>query len=150
MAVGRVLTWIIFSRHPLMAVVIPLRRVSWLIQRRNPKATKTPCQTTSPAFLTAGAASRWAGVWRNARLRRARWCFELLKRITETRFEALRQFGSLECSYPTWFLITKALTRKEAIEAYGAITDEEFGPRGGWKSVTFGDKKFISRKLRAK
>lgn len=77
------------------------------------------------------------------------WGFELLRRVEESRFEALRQFGTLECSYPKWFLIRQTLGRNEAISKYGAITDEEFGPRGGWKSVTFGDTKFISRSLRA-
>jgi hypothetical protein len=42
----------------------------------------------------------------------------------------------------------KMLTRSKAIELYGEITNEEFGPRGGWKSVTFGDTKFISHYMK--
>ncbi len=77
------------------------------------------------------------------------WGFELVERIREERFEALGKRGKLECAYPKWFLIAKSLTRDEAIRKYGPVANEEFGPRGGWKSVTFGDKKFLSRKLRA-
>lgn len=77
------------------------------------------------------------------------WGFEIVRRLAEDQFGALRRFGDLECSYPKWFLIVKHLTRAEAIERYGPVTAEEFGPRGGWKSVTFGSKKFLSRRLRA-
>ena len=38
-------------------------------------------------------------------------------------------------------------TGDNAIKKYGKITNEELGPRGGFRSVTFGDKKFISRKV---
>lgn len=78
------------------------------------------------------------------------WGFLILHQLGEERFEALRKFGSLQCSYLSWFLITKSLTRKEAIEKYGKVTNEEFGPRGGWKSVTFGEKKFITKGLENK
>lgn len=47
-----------------------------------------------------------------------------------------------------WFLIEKTLTRGEAIKKYGEITDEEYGPKGGWKSVTFGKKRFGSKLLK--
>ena len=47
-----------------------------------------------------------------------------------------------------WIYVEKVLTREDCIEKYGEITDEEFGPRGGWKSVTFGKKKFITTKLK--
>jgi len=45
-------------------------------------------------------------------------------------------------------VIIKTLTRQKAIEKYGVITEEIFGARGGWKSVTFGQKKFLSTYLR--
>lgn len=41
------------------------------------------------------------------------------------------------------------LTREKAIELYGPVTNEEFGPKGGWKSVTFGETKFISRYMKS-
>jgi|SRR5450755_394042 len=77
------------------------------------------------------------------------WGFELKKRLSDERFEALQQFGALECSYPHWFLIVRALSRHEAIAKYGEVTGEEFGPRGGWKSVTFGTKKFVTPRLKS-
>jgi hypothetical protein len=77
------------------------------------------------------------------------WGFEIVRRMSTERFEALRQYGSLQCCYPKWFLIVKELSRAEAIERYGPVTNEVFGPRGGFKSVTFGHKTFICRELRA-
>jgi hypothetical protein len=41
-------------------------------------------------------------------------------------------------------VVTRKLTREEAAQKYGEITKEGFGPRGGSRSVTFGDKKFIN------
>lgn len=73
------------------------------------------------------------------------WGFEIKTHLNEKDFEALRNFGRLECVYPRWFLITKTLTKDEAIKKYGKITDIEVGVRGGWKSITFGNKKFINR-----
>lgn len=75
------------------------------------------------------------------------WGFKILNHLGD-RFDKLRQFGKLECEYPHWFLVVKTLSRKEAIEKYGEITNEEFGVSGGWKSVTFGNKRFGSRYLR--
>lgn len=42
----------------------------------------------------------------------------------------------------SWVYLVRKVTREECIELYGPITNEEFGPRGGWKSVTFGTNKF--------
>lgn len=76
------------------------------------------------------------------------WGFKILYHLGEEKFRELGKFGDLECSYPNWFLITKKLTREEAIKKYGTITDEEYGPRGGWKTSTFGEKRFCSQVLR--
>ena len=76
------------------------------------------------------------------------WGFELRRRLGDSRFDALSQYGKLECSYPRWFLITRELTREEAVAKYGEVTNEVFGPRGGWKSVTFGNKTFMSPRLK--
>lgn len=75
------------------------------------------------------------------------WGFKITQHLDENRFSALSAYGTLECSYPIWFLIVKTLTRDEAIAKYGPVTAEEFGPRGGWRSVTFGQKRFLSKKL---
>ena len=76
------------------------------------------------------------------------WGHKILSHLGDERFNNLRNFGSLECCYPHWFFITKKLTREEAIKKYGAVTDEEFGPRGGWRSVTLGKKTFMSPLLK--
>jgi len=75
------------------------------------------------------------------------WGFTIIKQINN-RFNELNNFGETVCSYSlhgsTWVLVTKWLSREEAIKKYGAITQEIWGPRGGWKSVTFGTKTFIN------
>lgn len=76
------------------------------------------------------------------------WGYRITRRIGDEKFGELDLFGGLECIYPDWYLIRKYLTRKEAIEKYGKVTDEEYGPRGGWRSVTFGKTKFISKHLK--
>jgi len=49
-----------------------------------------------------------------------------------------------------WLYLERKVTRGECVELYGDITEEEFGPRGGWKSVTFGKTKFKHEFLRPK
>lgn len=76
------------------------------------------------------------------------WGFKIIRRLGDERFNELRKFGPLECIYPDWYLVTKTLSREEAIKKYGDIKEEVFGPKGGWKSVTFGEKKFVSKLLK--
>lgn len=77
------------------------------------------------------------------------WGFKIINHLGEERFSALGKFGQLEClEAGLWALVIKTLSRQEALEKYGAITEEIFGPRGGWKSTTFGEKKFISKFLK--
>ncbi len=80
------------------------------------------------------------------------WGFRITRRIGEDRFSNLHKFGKIEfigSPYDGgWCLIVKELTHKEAIEKYGDVTDLEVGPRGGFKSITFGDKKFVTKRLR--
>lgn len=76
------------------------------------------------------------------------WGYHIQKAAGDDVWKKLGAFGALECIYPKWYLITKTLTRDEAAELYGEVTDEVFGPRGGWKSVTFGTTQFISKALK--
>lgn len=46
-----------------------------------------------------------------------------------------------------WVVATRHLTPKMAVEKYGPITKMYVGPRGGYKSVTYGDKIFCSKQL---
>lgn len=79
------------------------------------------------------------------------WGFKILRRLDEERFNNLRKFGDISYGHssniPTPFLIVKRLTKEEAIEKYGPITKQEFGPRGGFRTITFGDKTFMQRYL---
>ena len=75
------------------------------------------------------------------------WGFEILSHLGDEGFNALREFGTLECLYPDWFLITKKLTFQDAIKKYGKVTQLIVGPKGGWRSITFGKTKFIARQL---
>ena len=64
----------------------------------------------------------------------------------EEHFNELKTYGEMHFIEPgKYALLTKKMTRMEAVEKFGEVTAEEFGPRGGWKSVTFGEKKFTSK-----
>jgi hypothetical protein len=73
------------------------------------------------------------------------WGYEFKVNTPSDEFNRLLVFGEKACVYPTWFLITKKLTRKEAIQKYGDITDEQFGPRGGFRNTTYGNTKFLTK-----
>lgn len=75
------------------------------------------------------------------------WGFEIQQRIGKDKFNELRKFGELVCvgGYrSSWFLVTQKLNRSKAAKLYGPKKEDEYGPRGRWKAVTFGDKRFIS------
>lgn len=63
-------------------------------------------------------------------------------RIPEELFSKNRDKMLYSNCNETWMYLTRKVTRKECIKLYGPITHEEYGPRGGWKSVTFGTTKF--------
>lgn len=76
------------------------------------------------------------------------WGFKIISRMEQEKFEQLRSTSNVECCYPEWYVITKTLTRDEAIQKYGPVTNEDFGPRGGWRSITFGTTTFLSKSVR--
>lgn len=80
------------------------------------------------------------------------WGYPVVAHLGNELWAEISKYGSLECnhSFPSsqWYLITKTLTPEEAVEKYGQITDLELGPRGGFRSVTYGDKNFISKRLK--
>ncbi len=78
------------------------------------------------------------------------WGYSIRKRLGQDLWEEISEFGELVCDhgYPAvWSLITKKLTYNEAVEKYGSVTDVELGPRGGFRSITFGGKKFADKNL---
>jgi hypothetical protein len=77
------------------------------------------------------------------------WGYKVIARMDEERWSKGSEYGRLECGHETgdWFLITKVLTPDEARAQYGEVTNLELGPRGGFRSVTYGSKKFGSKRL---
>ena len=80
------------------------------------------------------------------------WGFALVCYLGEDRFNALGKFGSLECVQGEhleshWFLITDWLAPEEAVREYGPVSELILGPQKGFRSVTYGEKKFASKRL---
>ncbi|SIS77425.1 hypothetical protein SAMN05421788_1011133 [Filimonas lacunae] len=79
------------------------------------------------------------------------WGFKITRHLGDDLFNDLGKHGQLVCIdgfNSSWALVTKTLNRNEAIALYGEVTNEVFGPRGGWKSITFGNKVFVSKYLK--
>lgn len=75
------------------------------------------------------------------------WGYKIIKDCGEGVWSELKAYGDLECSYPSWFLITRSLTIEQAIDKYGSITRIVLGPRGGFKGIFFGEHRFCSKHL---
>jgi hypothetical protein len=77
------------------------------------------------------------------------WGFRLHRYLGETQWAEAGKYGELVFGgeLGKWLLITKWLTPSEAIEKYGDVTEIERGPRGGFRSVVYGGKRFLSKRL---
>jgi hypothetical protein len=77
------------------------------------------------------------------------WGHPVLKRMDDARWQEASEYGDLQCAHLSgrWFLITKWLTVQEAQEKYGEVKNLELGPRGGFRTATYGDKRFASKRL---
>jgi hypothetical protein len=81
------------------------------------------------------------------------WGWKIVKQLDEARFAELKTVANVECvgvgpSSPKgglWVVVDQWLTAEEAVERYGAVTNISSGPRGGWKSTTYGSTTFTSR-----
>lgn len=76
------------------------------------------------------------------------WGWPVIGRMGEELWNEAQGYGQMVYDHGQWFLIHRTLTREEAIKKYGPITNEEYGPRGGWKSVTFGSTLFKHKCLK--
>jgi hypothetical protein len=75
------------------------------------------------------------------------WGFVIRCQLGEERFNALGKYGSLECiEMGRWCLVVKWLSPEEATKKYGKVTNVERGPRGGFRSITYGTTRFSSSK----
>jgi len=73
------------------------------------------------------------------------WGYEILKRMGDDMWAETSHLGRKECAYGSggnWYLITKYLSKEEAISKYGEVTKTDRGPRGGYRSETYGLKTF--------
>ena len=80
------------------------------------------------------------------------WGFAIVRYLGQERFDALGKAGSLECVQgehlePHWYVITDWLTPEEAVQEYGPVKELVLGPLKGFRSVTYGEKKFASNRL---
>ncbi len=73
------------------------------------------------------------------------WGFTLIKTLSDERFEALR--SKMTFADDQWHVVAVKLTPAMAAEKYGPQTALDIGPRGGFRSVTFGTTVFYSRWL---
>ncbi len=76
------------------------------------------------------------------------WGFEITLHLGEKRFAELSAYGDVECiTRGEWALVVHKLPREEAEAQFGPVTEEEYGPRGGWKHVVFGETAFHAQCL---
>jgi hypothetical protein len=76
------------------------------------------------------------------------WGWPVIGRMGEELWNEAQGYGQMVYDHGAWYLIHRVLTREEAIKKYGPITNEEYGPRGGWRSVTFGSTMFKHKCLK--
>lgn len=78
------------------------------------------------------------------------WGYPVLRHLGEELWAKAQAYGTMECDHgfsPEWCLVTKRLTPAEAKEKYGDVTNIDVGPRGGFRSVTYGTKQFLAKEL---
>lgn len=70
------------------------------------------------------------------------WGWKIINHLG-SRWPDLQKVASTGChGVGNWYVYDKSLTHEEAIEKYGPVTNENIGPKGGFKSRTYGDKQF--------
>lgn len=78
------------------------------------------------------------------------WGYPVLRHLGDELWAKAQALGTMECEHgfaPKWFLVAKHLMPAEARKKYGEVTNIEVGPRGGFRSVTYGTKRFFTKKL---
>ena len=117
---------------------------SWFVLKRNPRDKPLGYEDDLSDYgpqITDGYCGKTTG-----------WGFAILQHLEEERFNALGRAGSLECVQGEhleshWYLITDWLTPEEAVQEYGPVKELVLGPMKGFRSVTYGEKKFASKRL---
>jgi hypothetical protein len=82
--------------------------------------------------------------------------FEIVAKMGDDLFQELGQLGQTYYDVPSertvapkWYFLTYTASREALANEFGPITQEAFGPRGGWKSVSFGGIEFTSKLLKS-
>lgn len=77
------------------------------------------------------------------------WGFRILRKLEDPEAEAMKRIGDIDWLGPDEFgLIVRWLSEEEAEAKYGKRGDVEFGPKGGFRQVMYGDKAFNHRKMK--
>jgi hypothetical protein len=70
------------------------------------------------------------------------WGWRILNHLGPQLFSRIdKEYGEATNS---WYAVARRLTFDEAVRKYGPVTKLVTGPRGGFKSVTLGEKLFLS------
>ena len=76
------------------------------------------------------------------------WGYKPLHYMGESLWDEAKKHGDWHCfKQGDWVLIIRWLTPEEAEKQYGKISHIETGPQGGFKSVAYGEKTFVSSHL---
>ena len=67
--------------------------------------------------------------------------------LEKPEFEEARKYGEWTYINDVWCLVTKKITKKEALEKYGPVSELKVGPQGGFRSVNYGEHTFFCRDL---
>lgn len=121
-----------------------MRQVPCLLIKRNPRDKPAGYEDDLSDYgpqITDGYCGKTIG-----------WGFALIRYLGEERFNVLGRVGSLECTQGEhleshWYLITDWLKPEEAIQEYGPVKELVLGPLKGFRSVTYGEKQFVSKRL---
>lgn len=80
------------------------------------------------------------------------WGRLVIKTVGPAHWHTFRRLFKVDRTNPgevsgQYYVILKELSRTEAIEKYGPVTGELYGPRGGFKWAKFGNKTFYAKSL---
>lgn len=76
------------------------------------------------------------------------WGYRPNTRLSDEQWSEASKHGDWQCiDMGQWVLVTRYLTPEESVMNYGKVTKVLVGPRGGWKSATYGKTEFTFGRL---
>lgn len=77
------------------------------------------------------------------------WGWHIVQTLGETAFKLLQRDYDVQClKKGVWVVVSKWLTVDEATQKYGPCTGVTRGPRGGFKTISYGQKTFKSSRMK--